>query len=55
MTTQYTPTMSQYKATARFHRRVEAAYRSVGKIADAESARKAAELMEDKIKELEQK
>jgi hypothetical protein len=52
---QYTPTLSQYKATAAFHRRMEKAFKSVGKTTDAESARKAAEMMEAKIKEMELK
>jgi hypothetical protein len=48
-----TPTISQYKATAKFHRRMEKAFRQVGKLTDAESAKKAAELMEAKIREME--
>jgi hypothetical protein len=47
--------LSQYKATAAFHRRMEKAFKSVGKTTDAESARKAAEMMEAKIKEMELK
>jgi polyhydroxyalkanoate synthesis regulator phasin len=50
---QYTPTLSQYKATAAFHRRMEKAFKSVGKTTDAESARKAAEALEAKIREIE--
>lgn len=50
---EYTPTLSQWKATAKFHRRAEAAYRSIGNIANAEKARKCAEHMETKIKEME--
>jgi len=46
------PTLSQYKATAKFHRRVEVLYRQVGRLTDAESAKKAAEILEAKIKEL---
>jgi hypothetical protein len=54
MTENQTPTLSQYKATAKHHRRMERVYREVGRLADAESAKKAAELLEAKIKELEQ-
>lgn len=48
-----TPTLSQYKATAKFNRRLEVLYRECGKIADSESARKNAEILEAKIKEIE--
>lgn len=47
------PTLSQYKATAKFHRRMEAAYRASGQTENAERARKAAEALEAKARELE--
>jgi hypothetical protein len=47
------PTLSQYKATAAFHRRMEKAFSAAGKTADAESARKAAEALEAKVKGME--
>lgn len=53
--TEQTHTLSQYKATAKFHRRVERAYRETGQEKNAEAARKAAEALEAKVKELEQK
>lgn len=49
------PTLSQYKATAKHHRRMEAAYRTSGQTENAEQARKAAEALEAKVKKLEQK
>lgn len=50
---EHTPTLSQYKATAKFHRRMEQIFKAQGKTADAESARKAAEALEAKAKEIE--
>lgn len=50
---EYQPTISQYKATAKFHRRMEELFRSSGKMEDVKSAKKAAEILETKIKEME--
>ena len=47
------PTLSQYKATAKFHRRMQELYKQVGKLEDSESARKAAEALEAEIKKIE--
>lgn len=47
------PTLPQYKATAKFHRRMEKIFQSQGKTADAEAARKAAEELEAQADELE--
>jgi len=49
------PTLSQYKATAKFHRRMQEIYKQVGRLEDSESARKAAEGLEAEIKKLEAK
>jgi hypothetical protein len=45
-------TLSQYKATAKFHRRMEELYKQVGRLEDSESARKAAEALETEIKKM---
>lgn len=42
-------TLEQKKAMAKFHRRAERAYRSVGNIEQAERARKLAEKLEAEI------
>lgn len=47
------PTLSQYKATAKFHRRMEQIFKAQGKKADEERARKAAEDLEAKAREIE--
>ena len=43
-------TQSQTKATAAFHRRAERVYRQLGKISQAEAARKLAEKMEASLR-----
>jgi hypothetical protein len=43
------PTLNQYKATAKHHRRMEAAYRAAGQTENSEQARKAAEELESKL------
>ena len=50
---EYKPTLSQIKATAKFHRRMEQVFIQAGKTADAESARKAAEALEAQAGEME--
>ena len=47
------PTISQIKATARFHRRMESIFTAQGKTSDAESARKAAEQLEKRAEDIE--
>ena len=47
------PTLSQYKATAKFHRRMQELYKQAGRLMDSETARKAAESMEAEIKKME--
>lgn len=50
---QQKPTISQYKATARFHRRMQELYKQLGRHQDSETARKAAEALEAEIKKIE--
>lgn len=52
-TNEIIPTLSQLKATAKHHRKMEAAYRASNQTDNAESARKAAEMLEAQVTKME--